>query len=453
LGFRPPTSGGTNAGISGAANAGTSSGSSSSAAQQAVAQQAVAQQAAAESAAIQRSAPKIRGAMWWREILLSSFAASLATGILLLLFLRPYVRDLSAEIAQSARNNYSGYNGYGGNTGAPPTASNFSATPAGANPNASTAGRDTVHIVREIIHVYHGSSPRRAATLPSFASSSNNMLQAPKAADNNAQIEAQQYAATEEADLTMRSLRRSLTEIAEEATHLRVEMAALRRQTTANDDVSDDGSAATSNATSNTTVSAKSSPDSNPDSNIESSAESTESNTRKISAPESSERAWYSNLSLTVRGVRSRSLPQATVASNAERFPFPNVAASVLYKISEREEIGVEAGQEAYAQRFRSINADGVPFLIDQNPTLSWAGIAYRYTLFPESMLSPFAHGVLGVADVGLTGRLLLGLRFQPDARTQFILGAESSALMYGHQGVWYATPNIGLTYGISIRF
>ncbi len=342
---------------------------------------------------IAAAAPIVQRVLW-REVLLSSLATSLFTGLLFFFFLRPYGNSTFGGSMST---------GFNSNGTIPPQSGYASA----ANFNASSVQtRDTVRVMREVVHHYHTGSQTSAAT-----NDFQNGLQR-----EFAQFQATMSALTDE-------LRSALHDAREENKRLTAERNAETTPTTT-----------TAPIETATTPALPQAPQSNP-----------------IETPKTGE--WYNNLTLGVRGIRSRSVPQATIGSNAALAIAPNTAISALYRLAAHHEIGIEAGQEAFFQTFRSRNNEGIPFIIEQNPTLSWAGVAYRYTLFPESMLTPFVHTVLGGADVGLTGRAMLGVRFAPDNRTQFLLGAEASAIVYGHQGTWYPTQNIGFTYGVSIRF
>ena len=128
-------------------------------------------------------------------------------------------------------------------------------------------------------------------------------------------------------------------------------------------------------------------------------------------------------------------------------------AIGALYRLTEQHCFGFEFGEEAFFQRFRATDGERQLVMdVQQNPSLLWAGLAYRYVMMPENNVSPILHTVLGGTQIGATGRVMLGLNYSPDARTQFTLGVESSALVYTHQGIWYASPKIGITYGVSLK-
>jgi hypothetical protein len=160
---------------------------------------------------------------------------------------------------------------------------------------------------------------------------------------------------------------------------------------------------------------------------------------------------FWNHLQIGARGIASMSLPQATLSSNQSTF-LRNTALSGMYQLSEQHLIGVEVGEETYFQRFRMRDGESNLLDVQQNPSLLWAGIAYQYVAMPESTVSPILHAVLGGTQLGATGRMMAGLNYSPDARTQFTFGLESSALVYTHQGTWYASPKIGITYGITLK-
>lgn len=351
-----------------------------------------------------RTAPTA-GRFLWREVLLSSLATSLFTGLLFFFFLRPYGSGMSTGF----------FGGNSGNGAIPPTSAyaqtNGAGLPSGGvllaqrnSEQISSSTQDTVRVLREVVHHYHNASE-----------------------DANLRTLQREFA-------NFQSMMLALTDELRSALHdARAENKRIMAEHTA------------ASLDSHTPVPERlpqEPPKNQPEQPVTAAHDT---------APKAGE--WYNNLTVGVRGMRTRSVPQATIGSNAALAIAPNTAISALYRLATHHEIGIEAGQEAFFQTFRSRNNEGIPFIIEQNPMLSWAGLAYRYTLFPESMLTPFVHTVLGGADVGLTGRAMLGVRFAPDSRTQFLLGAEASAIIYGHQGLWYSSQNIGFTYGVSIRF
>jgi hypothetical protein len=152
-----------------------------------------------------------------------------------------------------------------------------------------------------------------------------------------------------------------------------------------------------------------------------------------------------------VRGLLGTSLPRTEIPSGSSS-PFKNSAASVRYAIDRNHSVGIEFGAEEYFQQYLNV-VEGSLYRVSQNPLLTWAGIAYRFNALPESTFSPFGQITLGGTRMGGLGRLMLGLAYAPESRVRFMLGAEGSALLYYHQNLWYASPKVGITYGVSITF
>ncbi len=156
--------------------------------------------------------------------------------------------------------------------------------------------------------------------------------------------------------------------------------------------------------------------------------------------------------SIDLRGISSQSLVTPTIGTGTQPF-LTNGAIGIRAKVSCGGEVGIEAGREAYFQSFTIRNSDNELFRVEQQPVLTWAGIAYRHSFMPDATLSPFVHSVLGVTEIGPMARGMAGIIFRPDARVSFILGAESSISAFRINGAWYTSPKIGLSYGVSISF
>ncbi len=153
-----------------------------------------------------------------------------------------------------------------------------------------------------------------------------------------------------------------------------------------------------------------------------------------------------------VRGVRSRALPEATVEANS--YPlFNNTAVSLMLPLSPTSALGIEAGQEAYFLRYRTILPEQEQIVgIEKNPVLAWAGVSYRHTFLPNDLFSPVMNFTLGGTSIGAMGRTMLGVQYSIDTKTRCTLGVEASSLLYIHREVWNFSPNVGITYGISFE-
>lgn len=174
----------------------------------------------------------------------------------------------------------------------------------------------------------------------------------------------------------------------------------------------------------------------------------------EFSSPFNVPQKQHSSLGIiaTVRGVRSRSFPEATVGS--ESYPiFNNTAFSVMIPLSATSAVGVEAGQEAYFLRYRTQFPEmDYPMEVEKNPVFAWAGLTYRHTFLPDNVFSPFVSITLGGVSIGAMGRTFGGLQYSIDTRTRCILGVEASSLLYIHRNIWNFSPNLGISYGISVE-
>jgi hypothetical protein len=151
-----------------------------------------------------------------------------------------------------------------------------------------------------------------------------------------------------------------------------------------------------------------------------------------------------------VRGFTTLSLPAPSMEPSATPF-FNNAALSLHYALSPNHLVGVEVGQEAFFQRYQSTENQDT-YTVTQYPTQWWAGLTYRYNFLPEELFSPYASATVGMATYGFLGRTQVGCTYSPDGVTQFLLGVEASALVYGHQGTNHVSPKVGVTYGVSLR-
>lgn len=130
-----------------------------------------------------------------------------------------------------------------------------------------------------------------------------------------------------------------------------------------------------------------------------------------------------------------------------------NMSTSVLYEISEHHAVGLAGGREVFHEDFTR-DSYGQSFSYRQSPSLWWYGVAYRYSFGDIGIkgLHPFVQGFTGWAQNGPIGKATLGVRYTPEQRISFILGAEGSYLAYPVGVNYFTTQKIGLTYGMSVN-
>jgi hypothetical protein len=125
-----------------------------------------------------------------------------------------------------------------------------------------------------------------------------------------------------------------------------------------------------------------------------------------------------------------------------------------MYQVNEHHAVGAELGHEPFAMVFEG-DRNGQTLQYDQNPTTMWVGPTYRYTGSPfgEIPLAPYGQATAAFSQYGPVGRLSAGLQYSPVGPLTFLLGLEGSALAYRYQDNLYVSPNVGLTYGMAVRF
>lgn len=157
---------------------------------------------------------------------------------------------------------------------------------------------------------------------------------------------------------------------------------------------------------------------------------------------------------LQVRNASARSYPVSSMPSQYDP-AITNMSIGVMYRLSDRHALGIEVGQEAFAQQFSGRNG---PYAVtyEQNPLAFWATASYRLTAesFVSTVLVPFVQVDLGGAlQIGPLGRAYAGFEIRPVQNIAFLLGVEGSVLYYRFQNQWFNTQKLGLTYGLSYGF
>ncbi len=159
-------------------------------------------------------------------------------------------------------------------------------------------------------------------------------------------------------------------------------------------------------------------------------------------------------VSLSFRGYMMKSEPDVNVNSKQTSL-LNNAGIGIGYQLGESSSLGLEFGQEKFAQKFTLTRNEDKSFY-KQNPLLWWYGIYYQQAfsqLFSISALKPLAKLFLGGTPAGPLLRGSVGLQYTPDRRVSLFLGWEGSILWYKVQNNLYQTKKNGLTYGVSVRY
>ncbi len=159
-------------------------------------------------------------------------------------------------------------------------------------------------------------------------------------------------------------------------------------------------------------------------------------------------------ISIGLRERISRNWPAVNVPSNRDTW-MKHRSLSVLLGLGEGHALGLEFGQEPFAQIYHELRGD-VLHRIEQQPTLSWLGLAYRYQhdglpLLPQ--FDPYAEIMLGATDIGplLMGRV--GIAYAPGGSLSLSIDVEGGLLSYSSGQQTLTSRLLGLSYGISYRF
>jgi len=165
--------------------------------------------------------------------------------------------------------------------------------------------------------------------------------------------------------------------------------------------------------------------------------------------------AARSGFSARWRGYSAASSPSTALPSKSDPV-FRNMAAAVLYSITEEHAIGIEGGQEAFPQKFDGIE-NGLRVSYEQNLLTPWMTGIYRYRPLwakPSSALSPFISLGAGVNREGWpTGRAALGAQYSLTRMIAVEAAVEGALLAFPFKDHWFSTGKIGVSYGILVSF
>lgn len=170
-------------------------------------------------------------------------------------------------------------------------------------------------------------------------------------------------------------------------------------------------------------------------------------------------------LSVSFRNLQGRSLVNIDGVNSSDDLWITNLAVAISYDVGDNYAIGIELGNERFAQEFQEITPYQVYNHV-QNPTLTWYGGFVRKDI-PEwgynGIIYPYAQAFVGGAiangssefyeHLGPLGKAQFGVHWQASNNVSFNLGAEASWLLYQYQNNIYNTGKVGVTYGVNVGF
>lgn len=155
-----------------------------------------------------------------------------------------------------------------------------------------------------------------------------------------------------------------------------------------------------------------------------------------------------------VRNFNAIAFPSTTVPTNAAPL-FDNASAGVYYTLSEHGHVGIEVGQESFAQVFETA-LDGQRVRIEQNPHTWWGAAGYRFVGDNAGILldgAPLLEGSIGASRLGGIARASVGIDLAPDERWSFIVSLGGTVLAYQANQTWHLSTKVGVLYGAQARF
>jgi hypothetical protein len=129
-----------------------------------------------------------------------------------------------------------------------------------------------------------------------------------------------------------------------------------------------------------------------------------------------------------------------------------NITLSIAYQISDDIKIGIEGGRQSL--RYYTFE-NGKNEKATQRESIDWAGAFINKTFneFTFSNISPFANGTLGATVSGPTGRLLAGMKWQPENSISLSAGVEASTFFYQKSSNWGNISALGFVYQVEINY
>jgi hypothetical protein len=161
--------------------------------------------------------------------------------------------------------------------------------------------------------------------------------------------------------------------------------------------------------------------------------------------------SFLRNLSLELKGNEDWTINTPFV----ERSTYPvfnNSSASLLYKISDDFQVGIDVRQEYFYQEYNGIADDKSKYNYYQHTNYISSGIMARYSLLNLTDTKVFIQPEISLNQVGPIFRTMIGSEYLIAEKVSILIGLEGSLLQFTHQGNNFYSPKIGLHYGIRIN-
>jgi hypothetical protein len=162
-------------------------------------------------------------------------------------------------------------------------------------------------------------------------------------------------------------------------------------------------------------------------------------------------------LTLQFKVMSGSSYPNINFSGTDESF-ITNFSIAAFAPVSEIFQIGLEAGKEPFGMEFYDIDdKDNRLYTIRQKPTLLWAGVGVKIISDKHidflAYSQPYLHLTMASTSVGPLVKTNAGLQFVSESGLGILLGLEGSLLAYQNENIWYSSKNLGIMYGMFMRF
>lgn len=155
--------------------------------------------------------------------------------------------------------------------------------------------------------------------------------------------------------------------------------------------------------------------------------------------------------SLEIKANEDWSLPRADMPRSS--YPvFNNTSAALLYKFNDDFQIGADARQEYFYQKYNGVDDKNTAYNYYQHTNYFSAGLLARYSFINSSKTRLFVQPAASFNQVGIVGRLMIGGEYKIVEQVSVVLGLEGSVLQFNHQGNNFFSPKFGFHYGIRLN-
>ncbi len=129
-----------------------------------------------------------------------------------------------------------------------------------------------------------------------------------------------------------------------------------------------------------------------------------------------------------------------------------NLSIDAAYRFNQYHAVGITFGEKTFSQSYYEVKKDSV-FLIQQQPTFTYGGLFYRFSLpLSQGVVSQvFVH--IGSTSVGPVVGAKLAIALSPFEHFNLLLGGNSAMLIYKLNENVFTSYTLGLFYGVQYQF